>query len=59
MQLFHVRSRGMGVPQIDRPEKQMGLHISIAEHTHTHILLSQACISRAAVASKTSAGRSV
>lgn len=56
MQLFHVWSRGMGVPQIDCPEKQMGIHISIAEHTH--ILLGQACISRAAVASRISAGRS-
>lgn len=46
----------MGVPQIDHPEKQMGLHISIAEHAH--ILFGQACISRAAVASRISAGRS-
>lgn len=46
----------MGVSQIDHSGKQMGLHISIAEHTH--ILLGQACISRAAVASRISAGRS-
>lgn len=56
MQIFHVWSRGMGVSQIDRPGKQMSLHISIAEHTH--ILLGQACISRAVVASRISAGRS-
>lgn len=55
LQLFHVWSEGMGVPQIDRPEKQMGFHISVAQHTH---IADQACVSRAAVLVKTSAARS-
>lgn len=43
LQLFHVWSEGMGVPQIDRPEKQMGFHISIAQCTHTGLCIKDSC----------------